>query len=178
MVTQNSGSRSAPKLNPNLKPKIDPKPAGKAAPKGAAKANGKDHFVVYLIAIVVIGLAAIAIFVFIHVAKAGKPVAPQFTYSKFGPYQVEAQNYAIGATLAVQTSNDDTGWAKENEKTLNTIFRKLLADNVTAATLKSPSGLQDLQTSLAKGANATLGGNRVQTVLLTDFIMQTRDQSE
>jgi flagellar basal body-associated protein FliL len=141
----------------------------------ASQAKSKDNFLPYLIAVVFIGLAAIALFVWVHARKTDHVDVPQLTYSKFGPYQVEAQGYAIAATLAVQTTDDDTGWAKDNQKALDIVFKKLLADNVDSGTLKSPNGLKNLQDKLAAGSNAALGTNRVQSVLLTDFTTQTRE---
>jgi flagellar basal body-associated protein FliL len=139
-----------------------------------SNAKSTDNFLVYLIAVVVLGLAAISLFVWSHNRKSDHVVVTRLTYSKFGPYQVEAQNYSIAASLSVQTDADDADWAKENQKSLDTVFKKLLADNVDSGTLKTPNGLQTLQDALAKGSNAALGTNRVRTVLLTDFTTQTR----
>lgn len=139
-----------------------------------SNAKSTDNFLVYLIAVVVLGLAAISLFVWSHNRKSDHVVVTRLTYSKFGPYQVEAQNYSIAASLSVQTDADDADWAKENQKSLDTVFKKLLADNVDSGTLKTPNGLQNLQDALAKGSNAALGTNRVRIVLLTDFTTQTR----
>jgi flagellar basal body-associated protein FliL len=147
----------------------------KAKSPSKQNAEAKDNFLAYLIAVVVIGLAAISLFVWSHRAKTERVEVPQVSYSKFGPYQVEAQNYSIAASLSVETNADDAAWAKENQKALDTVFRKLLADSVDSGTLKSPKGLQNLQDALVKGSNAALGTNRVQGVLLTDFTTQTRE---
>lgn len=147
------------------------KPARAVAP---AKDKSRDNFIAILIAAVVVALAAISAFVWTHARQSDYVEKPQLSSTTLGPYQVESQNYSIAARLSVQTSADDADWVKTNQKTLDTVFKNLLAENVSTSTVKSQHGLQDLQDALTKGSNAELGGKRVQAVLLTDFSVQTR----
>jgi flagellar basal body-associated protein FliL len=147
-------------------------------PVSVPKDKSLDNFLIFLIAIVVIALAAISAVVWMRAKNANYVQAPQFSFSKAGPYQVESQYYTISATLSVQTGEDDAGWVRENQKTLDTVFKKLLADNVDTGTTKTPAGLQKLQDALAAGSNQVLGSNHVQAVLLTDFKLETRDQPQ
>jgi len=59
-------------------------------------------------------------------------------------------------------------------QTLNIIFKKVLADT-DVKTLKAANGLQLLQDALTKGCDTELHTKNVKAVLLTDFVVQTRD---
>jgi flagellar basal body-associated protein FliL len=127
-----------------------------------SKANSQDNFVAY-IAAVVVALAGIFIFAWSHLnVSFTNPAKPQIAYAQFGP-------------LDVQTSTGDAEWTIRNRALLNVIFKKILADT-DANTVKAPNGMQILQDALRKGANAAMGTQNVQAVLLTGFSFKARDR--
>jgi flagellar basal body-associated protein FliL len=138
-----------------------------------SKATSQDNFVAYITAAVVVSLVCIFVFTWSQ-TRSRSQARPEFSYSLFGPYQIETQNFSISASLAVQTSRGDAGWPNSNRQTLNIIFRKVLADT-DLKTIKAPDGLQRLQDALTKGCDTELHTNLVQAVLLTDFVVQSRD---
>jgi flagellar basal body-associated protein FliL len=140
-----------------------------------SKANSQDNFVAY-IAAVVVALAGIFIFAWSHLnVSFTNPAKPQIAYAQFGPLDVETQNFTLTTSLAVQTSTGDAEWTIRNRALLNVIFKKILADT-DANTVKAPNGMQILQDALRKGANAAMGTQNVQAVLLTGFSFKARDR--
>ena len=99
---------------------------------------------------------------------------PNVSYSKFGPYQIETQNFSITTTISVQTSRGDAAWPNSNRQTINVIFRKVLAAT-DVKTLKSPNRLQLLQNALTEACNTEMHTKYVQAVWLTDFVVQVRE---
>ncbi|HEX8957692.1 MAG TPA: hypothetical protein VF798_15535, partial [Burkholderiaceae bacterium] len=96
----------------------------KAPVKVLAKAPGKvqarapDNFVAYVAAAVVVCLAAIFLFTWSQVRAAHDAIKPQVAFTKFGPYRIESQAFAMNAALVVETSTDNANWAEENRKDL------------------------------------------------------------
>ncbi|MDR3482130.1 MAG: flagellar basal body-associated FliL family protein [Burkholderiaceae bacterium] len=138
-----------------------------------SKASSQDNFVAYIAAVVVLSLVAIFVFTWSQ-TRTVEPARPQISYTKFGPYQIETQNFSIATTLAVQTSSSDSRWPTSNKDVLNVIFRKVLA-GTDMKTLRSPNGLQSLQEALTEASNNAMHTNFVQAVWLTDFVFQARD---
>lgn len=138
-----------------------------------SKTSSEDNFVAYIAAAVVVTLLSISLLTWNHVRSSSQS-ASQIAYARFGPFQVETQSFSLKASLVVQTSNADAGWADRNRNSLNVIFRKVLADT-DANVIKAPNGLQILQEALKKGCNSTMNTNAVQAVLLTDFSFQAHD---
>lgn len=139
-----------------------------------AQKSSQDNFVAYIAAAVVVCLAGIVMFTWNQVRIAHDATRPHVAFTKFGPYQIETQTYALRASLTVQTSLDDANWAENNRKSLDVVFKKVLAD-ADAQTMRMPNTLLDLQQALTNGCEATFHTKTVQAVLLTDFTFQTRD---
>lgn len=143
--------------------------------KGKAQARAQDNFVAYIAAGVVICLAAIFLFTWAQVRASHDATKPHVAFAKFGPYQIESQAFAMNATLVVETSLDDSGWADKNRKDLDIVFKRVLAD-ADAKSLRSPNSLSTLQDTLVKTVDSTFGNHVVQGVLFTDFTYQLRDE--
>jgi flagellar basal body-associated protein FliL len=138
-----------------------------------SKAVSQDNLVAYVAAAVVVSLVSIFVFTWSQ-TRSNSPPTREVSYSQFGPYQIETQNFSISASLAVETDRDDASWPNSNRQTLNIIFKKVLADT-DVKTLKAANGLQLLQDALTKGCATELHTKNVKAVILTDFVVQTRD---
>jgi flagellar basal body-associated protein FliL len=97
---------------------------------------------------------------------------PDVAYAKFGPVGVQLNGYAFSATLAVQTSAEDTEWANQNKQALNDVLHAALS-KVDPATLRKPANFLPLQETLKAAANTAFNTDRVQSVLITDFVMES-----
>lgn len=139
-----------------------------------ATARSQDNFVAYIAAGVVVCVVAIVGFTWNQVRIAHDATRPHVAYAKFGPYQIENQSFALRASLAVQTSLDDSSWPDKNRKALDVVFKQVLND-IDPNSIKSPNRLETLQNALVKGCSNTFKTPTVQAVLLTDFTFQARD---
>jgi flagellar basal body-associated protein FliL len=137
------------------------------------KARTQDNFFAYIVAAIVVALVVIFVIVWSQV-RSNAPAVPEVAYSKFGPFQIETQHFSISAALSVQTSVSDADWPAQNRKSLNTIFKTVLAQT-DVKIFKDPNGEQQLQEALKKACETEMHTNTVQAVVLTDFSFQTRD---
>jgi hypothetical protein len=137
------------------------------------KARTQDNFFAYITAAIVVGLVIIFVIAW-SIIGSNSPPAADIAYSKFGPYQIETQHYSITATLSVQTTRGDSDWPAINQKTLNTVFKSVLAQT-DVKVFKDPDGEKKLQDALKKACETEMHTNKVQGVVLTDFSFQTRD---
>jgi len=148
-----------------------PKAAPKAvAAKTVSKVGSQENFFAYVAAAVVIGLVSIFVLSWSHLKTSGK-LASEVSYTRFGPYRIDTQNYSLTASLAVQTSGDDAGWAEHNREALNVIFKQVLAGS-DPKSIKAPNRLQILQDALMKACSNAFGPKIVQSVFMTDFTFE------
>jgi flagellar basal body-associated protein FliL len=149
----------------------------KAPAKAPAKAQvrSRDNFVAYIAAAVVVCLAAIFLFTWNQVRASHDITKPHVAFTKFGPYQIESQAFAMRVSLVVQTSLDDSSWPEKNRKDLDVVFKRALAD-ADPKIVRSPNNLTTLQDVIVKACNSTFNNHVVQAVMFTDFTYQARDE--
>jgi flagellar basal body-associated protein FliL len=136
-----------------------------------AKARQIDTNVIIIggaFAIVLIGM----MLVWLYFSYSARPVSPS-TYSSFGPVVVRSSEFAIKATIAVQTRNEDASWLASHKKELDFALQTALA-NVDPKRLREPEGVSYVQTILRDAANTALNTRNIEEVLLTDFIVQAQ----
>ncbi|HEX7641780.1 MAG TPA: hypothetical protein VF472_06140 [Burkholderiaceae bacterium] len=149
------------------------KPLPKAP--GKAQARTQDNFVAYVAAAVVVCLAAIFLFTWNQVRVAHDAVKPHVAFTKFGPYRIESQAFAMNASLVVETSTDNANWADDNRKDLDVVFKRALSD-ADPKVVRAPNNLPALQDILLKSVESTFGGHVVHAILFTDFTYEQRDE--
>ncbi|RBA23850.1 flagellar basal body-associated FliL family protein [Herminiimonas fonticola] len=120
------------------------------------------------LAIVLVGMLS----VWLYFSYGARPVSPS-TYTSFGPVVVRSSEFAIKATIAVQTRNEDATWLASNKKQLDFALQAALA-NVDLKRLREPEGLTYVQTILRDAGNTALNTRNIEAVLLTDFIVQAQ----
>ncbi len=120
------------------------------------------------LAIVLIGMLS----VWLYFSYSNRPVPPS-TYASFGPVVVRSSEFAIKATISVQTRNEDAKWLASHKKELDFALQAALA-NVDHQRLREPEGITYVQTILRDAANTALNTRNIEAVLLTDFIVQAQ----
>ena len=118
--------------------------------------------------VVLIGMMSL----WLYFSYSARPVSPS-TYANFGPLVVRSSEFAIKATIAVQTRTEDANWLAKNKKELDFALQAALA-NVDPKRLREPEGLSNVQTVLRDAANTALNTRNIEQVLLTDFIVQAQ----
>lgn len=132
----------------------------------------QENTVAYMLAatLIVVSIAFGVWWKFFHVDDPLRNVE----FTKFGPYQIETQNYSLAATLSIQTTHDDGEWPKRNRGKINVLFENILSATPLEQ-MRSSTGLSELQDDLRAEVRRTFGSNVVQAVLLTDFLIQPHD---
>ncbi len=134
-----------------------------------AKARQVDTNVIILggaLAIVLLGILS----AWLYLTYNARPVSPS-TYSNFGPVVVRSSDFAIKATIAVQTRNEDADWLSSHKKEVDFALQTALL-NVDPQRLREPEGVTYVQATLRDAANTALNTRKIEEVLLTDFIVQ------
>ncbi len=142
-----------------------------AKAKVKIKASQIDTNVIIIggaLAIVLIGMLSI----WLYFSYISRPVSPS-TYASFGPVVVRSSEFAIKATIAVQTRKEDAKWLASRKKELDFALQAALA-NVDLKRLREPEGITYVQTILLDAGNAALNTRKIEEVLLTDFIVQAQ----
>lgn len=96
------------------------------------------------------------------------------TYLNLPSVAISRDGHSMRATFAIRTSAADADWASRNKSTLEQVMQRALleADPVAA---RAPGGLHALQERVREVSNATLQSQRIQEVLLTDFLVSEGD---
>ncbi|HVL75813.1 MAG TPA: hypothetical protein VM406_07335 [Noviherbaspirillum sp.] len=95
-------------------------------------------------------------------------VTSSFTMLK--PLAVSGSGHSVGATLAVKTSEADKRWAGQNRAGLEAALQQALLGADPARAL-APNGLVELQHSLRQVANGSLSTDKIQEIVITDFLV-------
>ncbi|OWW22654.1 hypothetical protein [Noviherbaspirillum denitrificans] len=98
----------------------------------------------------------------------------QITYLKLPPVAISHDGFSMRATFAIRTSAADAEWATKNKSTLEQVMKKALLDADPVAA-REPGGLQALQEKVRQVGNAALQSQRIQEVLVTDFLVSEGD---
>jgi hypothetical protein len=98
----------------------------------------------------------------------------EITYLKLSSVAVSRDGHSMRATFAIRTSAADAVWASKNKATLEQVMQRALLEADPAAA-RAPGGLAALQEKVREVSNATLQSQRIQEVLVTDFLVSEAD---
>lgn len=98
----------------------------------------------------------------------------KITYLGLPPVAISRDGHSISATFAIRTSAADASWASKNKVALEQVMKQALlaVDPVEA---RAPGGLKALQDKVREAGNTTLQSERIQEVLVTDFLVSEGD---
>ncbi len=135
------------------------------------KKQPKDNVLAYTAAIAVASAVIIFVIGWAYFNPLSQAPEQNAAFVQVEPVRVQNLGYTFVAELAIQTSKDDARWARKHQKELNTALQQALM-NIDPKLLRTPTGLQSMQASLAATLNRSLDQPRIQRVLFTDFISQ------
>ena len=104
--------------------------------------------------------------------RAAPSVGPGQGYAIVGPLTISTDKYSVAARIAVQTSKVNADWAAANQAALRKVVETKFAA-LDPQQVHAPGGLSSLQQQLKDAANQALHTDKIEQVLLTDFILQT-----
>ncbi|HJV53699.1 MAG TPA: flagellar basal body-associated FliL family protein [Noviherbaspirillum sp.] len=90
------------------------------------------------------------------------------------PLEIAITNddYSMAAKLAIKTSAADSDWARQARRVLEDLVRERLGD-ADPKRLLAPNGLKAWQEALRDESNVRLHTDKVQEVLITDFVFSS-----
>lgn len=135
------------------------------------KASTRDRTTVYAVAIALVILLAGFAFAWFHKAR-DTQLRNQTVYSKPTRVVAGSDNYSVAVSFAVRSSGADTELIIKNRHILEQVAQQVLvARDMRQA--RTPQGMQALQEALRNAFNAALHTDKVQQVLVTDFLLSS-----
>jgi flagellar basal body-associated protein FliL len=132
-----------------------------------------EHRVMYVVGIVlvilVLGFCGAWLYLQ-HVRQLDREVS----YFRLPSVAVSRNGHSMSATFAIKTNGNDANWGAQNNRALEQVMRQVLTDADPQRT-HAPGGLQKLQETLKAASNAALNTDKVQEVLVTDFLVSEGD---
>jgi|GEM_PF-1507619 len=98
----------------------------------------------------------------------------QPAYSKPQQVAVAGKGYTMRLSFAVRTTGADADWARSNSAALETVMSEAL-QTAQPQRLASASGMQSFQEKVREDVNAKLKTDKVQEVLVTDFLYASEE---
>ncbi len=125
--------------------------------------------VAIVLAVLAVGFAGVWLYL-----KHAEKLDAEVRYLRLAPVAISHNGISMSATVAVRTSGSDEDWAREHGLALEEVVKQALLA-ADPERVRAPGGLQKLQESLKAASNAMLQTDRVQEVLVTDFLVSEGD---
>jgi len=133
------------------------------------KAPTRDRSILYTVAAAFLLLLVGFVGAWIY-QKHKAALRSETVYSQ--PTRVTASNhdYSVAVRFAIQTRGDNARWVGDHKAALQAIVQQaLITDDVRQA--REPGGLPRLEQRLRRTINSTLHTDKVQQVVITDFLV-------
>ena len=128
-----------------------------------------DNTVAYiLLALVIAAICAFSAWMYFQYQAR---LAAGVSYTSFGPIVVRGNDYSLRATIAVQTRSANSSRVDTKQSEIDFALQSALA-NLDAALATKVDGVSYVQNAMRDSVNGMLGGQIVEDVLLTDFVIQ------
>jgi flagellar basal body-associated protein FliL len=101
--------------------------------------------------------------------KQGERLEKQRIYSKPHEVAIAVKDYTVAATFSVRTNGKHAEWAGSQGAVMEDIVKESLM-NASPKRILTPEGMREFQDTLRRAINARAESNRVQEVLITDFL--------
>lgn len=95
-------------------------------------------------------------------------------YTVLRPVAVGHSGHSISATFAIKTSAADARWAQQNRDGIEAALQQSLM-GVDPQRVLAPGGLQAMQQNMHVALNGLLATDKVQQVIVTDFLVSEGD---
>lgn len=137
------------------------------------KKPARDNLLLYVIGIVTAVLAVGFTLAWLYLQYADKQ-SREIIFLKLPDVAISRDGHSISASFAVRTSAADAKWAAQHKVALEQIMKQSLLA-VDPVRVRAPNGLQALQNTVRAASNLTLQTDKVQEVLVTDFLVSEGD---
>lgn len=143
--------------------------SGKAYKHDKSAKSGQDRFAIYAAVIVFLILGIATYFVYQHRLANQNPA--DVTYIELKQSIVNDQGAVARLAVTVQVKLGDEDWLRENEASMNVLFRKELTV-FDVNILRDKEGILEFQEELKRKINFQLKTDKVQNVMFTELLLQ------
>lgn len=137
--------------------------------KKAASEKNLLPIIAVVVVILVVGFGSAWLYMQ-HKEKQSREVS----FLKLPSIAISRDGHSILASFALRTSAADADWASKNKGVLEQVMKQALLA-VDPAEARASGGLQALQDKVRQAGNASLQSDRIQEVLITDFLVSEGD---
>jgi hypothetical protein len=96
------------------------------------------------------------------------------SYTSVQPVAISRDGHSIAATFAIRTSKANARWALQNRIGIQAALHQALL-GVDPVQARAPGGLRKLQQDMHEALNDLLKTDKVQEVMITDFLVSEGD---
>ncbi|HYD60342.1 MAG TPA: flagellar basal body-associated FliL family protein [Noviherbaspirillum sp.] len=137
--------------------------------KKAAREKNLKSVIAIVVAVLAVGFTAAWLYLQYR-EKQDREIA----YLPVPTVAISRDGHSIRASFAIRTSAADAAWAAKNKAALEQVMSHALLE-VDPVAARAPGGLQALQDKVRETSNALFQSERIQEVLVTDFLVSEGD---
>ncbi|MES2104069.1 MAG: flagellar basal body-associated FliL family protein [Pseudomonadota bacterium] len=139
---------------------------------GASNFRRKDKFAQYAASLALLGMLLFAGGIYSYVQRDPANEAA-LSYSALPAAVINVDGQVARLQVTIQVDLDDQEWLEQNKKVIQQIFQ-IVVSRVNPLDLRTPEGFQAMQLELKDEINSQMKVDKVQAVLLTELMMQSR----
>jgi flagellar basal body-associated protein FliL len=132
----------------------------------------KDEFARYAASVALVGLLVFGLGIYSYTQMAPKNEAA-LSYFALPQTVINVDGQVARLQATIQVDADDEDWLQDNKKVIGEIFQ-IEVSKVNPLDLRTPEGFESMQKQLKQQINAQMKVDKVQAVLLTELLTQTR----
>jgi len=132
----------------------------------------RDQFARYAASFALLGLVAFAVAIYTYTQIEPKNEAA-LSYFSLPQAVINVDGQIARMQVTIQVDAEDEAWLEENKSVIGDIFQ-IVVSRANPVDLRTPAGFEAMQSELKNEINAQMKVNKVQAVLLTELLTQTR----
>lgn len=132
----------------------------------------KDKFALYAASLALLGMLLFAGGIYSYVQRNSTNDAA-LSYSPLPAAVINVDGQVARLQVTIQVDAEDREWLETNKKVIQEIFQ-IVVSKVNPLDLRTPDGFLAMQEELKEEINSQMKVDKVQAVLLTELMMQSR----
>ena len=139
---------------------------------GTSSFRRQDKFAQYAASLALLGMLLFAGGIYSYVQRDPANEAA-LSYSPLPAAVINVDGQVARLQVTIQVDLDDQEWLEQNKTVIQQIFQ-IVVSRVNPLDLRTPEGFQAMQQELKDEINSQMKVDKVQAVLLTELMMQSR----
>ncbi len=138
-----------------------------------SKRSARDNLLLYAVGIALAVLAAGFAGAWLYLRHAER-TRVEIHYLNLPDLAISRDGHSVKATIAIRTSGVDADWAADHKHALEAAMKDVLM-TADPQRVRAHDGIRALQDKLKAASKAALRSDKVQEVLITDFLVSEGD---